>query len=134
MNVLIVDDDAAVRLLMRDVMIADGWDVFQAEDGAEAIEKLKRTTMDFFISDVYMPMMDGIRLHKAVRAMPEYGQTPFLFVSGYDNDVTRVCVRDPRIDGFYRKGRPLNELRDWIKYLTVSDKRTMPPPIRPSLT
>jgi len=130
MNVLIVDDDATFRLLMRDVMKSDGWDVFQAEDGVEAIEKLKATTMDFFISDVYMPNMDGIKLHKAVRASTGYGRIPFLFVSGYDDEHTRNCVQDPRVDGFFRKGRPLSDLRDRVANLTVPGKRPVPPSIQ----
>ena len=130
MNVLIVDDDATFRLLMRDVMKSDGWDVFQAEDGAEAIEKLKATTMDLFISDVYMPNMDGIRLHKAVRELTAYGRIPFLFVSGYDDEHTRNCVQDPRVDGFFRKGRPLSDLRDWVANLMVPGKRPVPPSIQ----
>src|SRR5512135_394175 len=84
MNVLIVDDDAQYRLLMRNILLAEGWDVFLANDGLEAMEKVKSIKMDFLISDVYMPLMDGIKFHKTVRSLPEYERVPFLFISGYD--------------------------------------------------
>ena len=128
MNVLIVDDDATYRMLIRNVLLAEEWDVFLAQDGQEAIEKLKTVRMDFLISDVYMPIMDGLKFHKAVRTLPEYDKVPFLFISGFDDELTRNCVKDPRIDGFYRKARPLTELRSLISNLTVPEKRTVPPP------
>lgn len=128
MNVLIVDDDATYRMLIRNVLLAEEWDVFLAQDGQEAIEKLKTVRMDFLISDVYMPVMDGIKFYKAVRMLPEYEKVPFLFISGYDDELTRSCVKDPRIDGFYRKARPLSELKEKIAYLTVPEKRAPLPP------
>lgn len=128
MNVLIVDDDAQYRLLMRNILLAEGWDVFLANDGLEAMEKIKSVRMDFLISDVYMPLMDGIKFHKTVRMLPEYERVPFLFISGYDDELTRNCIKDPRIERFYRKARPLTELRELITYLTVPEKRTVPPP------
>jgi len=128
MNVLIVDDDAAYRLLMRNVMLADGWDVFLAGDGVEALEKARSVKMDFLVSDVYMPLMDGIKFHREVRMLPQYEHIPFLFISGYDDELTRNCVKDPRIDGFYRKARPLTELRQSVSRLTDPDKDNAHPP------
>jgi CheY-like chemotaxis protein len=127
MTVMIVDDDAVIRMMLRDFMAGAGWDVYVAQDGGEALEKMKSVQMDFFISDVYMPVLDGIKFHRAVRAMPEYEKAPFLFVSGFDDELTRTCLKDPRIDGFFRKGRSLNELRDWVIYLTEPGKKSMPP-------
>jgi CheY-like chemotaxis protein len=127
MTVMIVDDDAVIRMMLRDFMAAAGWDVLLAQDGAEALEKMKSMKMDFFISDVYMPVMDGIRFHRSVRAMPDYAQAPFLFISGFDDELTRNCLQNPRIDGFFRKGRALAELGEWVTYLTVPGKRPLPP-------
>ncbi len=127
MTVMIVDDDAAMRMMLRDFMAGAGWDVLLAQDGAEALEKMKSMKTDFFISDVYMPVMDGIRFHRTVRAMPDYAQAPFLFISGFDDELTRNCLQDPRIDGFFRKGRSLTDLREWVTYLTSPGKRPLPP-------
>ena len=100
-----------------------------AENGEEALQKLKETTTDLVISDIYMPVMDGIKFHRTVRATPELETLPFLFVSAYDDQHTLDAVKDPRYEGFLRKARPIEELIEWINYLTTpEEKRPKSPP------
>ena len=129
MNILIVDDEPEFRMLLKLFLSGEGREVFAAESGEDALEKMEITGMDLIISDVYMPVMDGIRLHRTVRGIPGYEQVPFLFVSGYDDQYTLGAVKDPRIDGFFKKGRPMDELQDWITYLTApeEDRPKLPP-------
>lgn len=126
MNILVVDDDASHRLLMRDQLAAKGWHIFLAEDGREALEKMGRTKMDFIISDVYMPGMDGVRFHKAVRETPGYETVPFVFVSAYNDQHALGAVKNPAIEAFFSKGRPIDELTDWVMYLTTKDSKHRP--------
>jgi CheY-like chemotaxis protein len=96
-NILLVEDDEIQRLLMRNFFVEEGWTVFLAEHGKEALEKIKRDRMDLIVSDIYMPVMDGIKLHRAVRKMTEYETTPFLFVSAYDDEYTMQAIENPTI-------------------------------------
>jgi CheY-like chemotaxis protein len=129
MTILVVDDEPEYRLIMRSVLMAEGYDVVLAENGEEALEKLKETTIDLVISDIYMPVMDGIRFHRTVRATPELETLPFLFVSAYDDQHTLDAVKDPRYEGFLRKARPVEEMIEWIVYLTTpEEKRPKSPP------
>ena len=131
MNVLVVDDEPQFRLLMKSFLTAPGWNVKTAENGEEALQKLTETGVDFIICDVYMPIMDGIKLHRTVREIAGYETVPFLFVSGYDDEYTLGAIKDPRCDGFYRKGRPTQELREWINYLIAPEGlRPKTPPVR----
>ncbi len=124
MTVLIVDDEPAFRFLVRDILMADGFDVLTAENGQDALRKLSVVHPDIVVSDIYMPVMDGVNLHKSVRGNPTYATLPFLFVSGYSDEYALTSMRDPRYDGFLRKGRPPHEIKEWIKYLTTpEDKR-----------
>lgn len=129
MNILVVDDEPQFRLLLRSFLSDENTIVFMAEDGEDALEKMKTVSMDLIISDVYMPIMDGIKLHRTVREVSGYERVPFLFVSGYDDQYTLDAVKDPRIDGFFKKGRSMEELRDWVTYLIApEDKRPKMPP------
>ena len=129
MNILVVDDEATHRMLMRNYLLMEGWTVFTAEDGEEALEKMGKQKIDLIVSDVYMPIMDGIKLHRTIREIPGYERLPFLFVSAYDDEHTMDAVKDPKIDGFLKKGKPVSELKEWILYLSGSeDQRSKLPP------
>lgn len=129
MTILVVDDDEGLRLMLRTLLILEGWEVYLAEDGKEALEKMALAKMDIIISDIYMPVMDGFRLRNAVRGIPGNEALPFLFVSGYDDQYTLQAVKNPKTEGFYKKGRPVEELKEWVLYLTApEDKRPKYPP------
>jgi len=129
MKILLVDDEPQYRVLLRSILQEDGHEVLDASDGREAYVKLGRVAVDLVISDVYMPEMDGIKLHAKVRETPGMEGLPFLFVSAYDDPHTQGAVKDPRRDGFFRKGRPVSLLREWVKFLlTPYSRRTGPPP------
>jgi len=129
MTILVVDDEPEYRLIMRSVLMSEGWDVLLAENGEEGMEKLRGSKVDLVISDIYMPVMDGIKFHRTVRAEPEFEMVPFLFVSAYDDQHTLDAVKNPRVEGFLRKARPVEELIEWITYLTTpEEKRPKLPP------
>lgn len=129
MTILVVDDEPEYRLVMKNVLMTEGYQVVLAENGQDALAKLKESTVDLVISDIYMPVMDGIKFHRTVRASPEHARLPFLFVSAFDDQHTMDAVKDPRVDGFQRKARPVSELKEWIQYLLMpEDKRPMLPP------
>jgi CheY-like chemotaxis protein len=119
MTILLVDDELDYRLLIRTVLMSKGCEVLLAENGQEALEKIKGHIVDLVITDIYMPVMDGIKMSRALRALPEFEKVPILYLSGYDDQHTLDAVRDPRYEGFLRKGAPLEELVKWIDYLTA---------------
>jgi len=129
MRILVIDDQQEYRLMLRDILMSHQWDVLMASNGEEGFHRLSSDEVDLVISDIYMPVMDGIRLHKKVRATPQWATLPFLFVSGFDDEHTRNAVQDPRVDGFFRKSAPIAELVEWVTYLTTPlAKRTRVPP------
>lgn len=122
MKILVVDDDAAQRFLMKDYLSEEGWDVSVAENGEEALEEMASEKMDIVVSDVYMPVMDGVKLRKTIREIPGYEAIPFLFISAFNDEQTVDVVRDPKIEGFMQKGRPAQELKDWVLFLSTPEK------------
>ena len=136
MKILVVDDEPEYRMLMKSLLALEKWDVSLAADGEEALQQMTKANFNLIISDVYMPVMDGITLLRKVREKPEYEKLPFLFVSAYDDEYTVEVVKNPKIERFLKKGRPIDELKGCIRYLTESEDRRpkLPPTLGPKLT
>lgn len=77
-NVLIVDDVASNRKLLRVVLEAEGFHVFEADNGIEALRVLERGKTNAIISDILMPQMDGYRFCYEVRSKPRFRHLPFI--------------------------------------------------------
>ncbi|MFC5702123.1 response regulator [Cohnella faecalis] len=69
-RILIVDDAAFMRMMIRDILTKNGYEVVgEAQDGAQAIEKYKELHPDLITMDITMPEMDGITALKEIRKM-----------------------------------------------------------------
>jgi diguanylate cyclase (GGDEF)-like protein/PAS domain S-box-containing protein len=86
--VLIVDDDITARLLTREVLLNDGFDVAEAGDGAIALPMLDDLKPDIVIADVMMPVMDGFTLCEEIRRRPDGKLLPVLMITGLDDVVS----------------------------------------------
>ncbi len=69
-HILVVDDDVPIRKLLVAVLTDSGHAVSEAIHGAHALDMLAHTPVDLVISDIMMPLMDGIALCRRVKAMP----------------------------------------------------------------
>jgi len=79
---LIIDDAGLVRLYYRDILQKAGYEVEEALNGVEAIEKLLQSSVDFIIVDVNMPQMDGLSFLKVLRRQkPPLSSTPAIIAS-----------------------------------------------------
>lgn len=79
-RVLVVDDDQDIRDLVR-TSLEPAYEVVDARDGLDALEKLERAEPDFVVLDVMMPLMDGFQTCEAIRQHPRYANTTVLFLS-----------------------------------------------------
>lgn len=80
-KILAVDDSASMRQMVGFTLKKAGFDVTEAKDGSEALEIAKGNSFDAVISDVNMPIMDGITLIRELRALPAYKFTPMLMLT-----------------------------------------------------
>ncbi len=68
-NILLVDDAAFMRMMLKDILVKNGYNVIgEAENGAKALEKYKELKPSLVIMDITMPEMDGIQAAKAIKA------------------------------------------------------------------
>jgi CheY-like chemotaxis protein len=83
-RILIVDDEAFIRLYLEEVLADEGHDVMSARDGAEALRLLRTAgiTPDLILLDLMMPGMNGWEFRKAQAADPVLAGIPVVVVSG----------------------------------------------------
>ncbi|MGF0539667.1 response regulator [Agrobacterium sp. ES01] len=80
-KILITEDEDALRTFVARALRMDGHETFEAADGADGLEKLAEGQFDLLLSDIRMPVMDGIEL--AHRASAEYPDLKILLMTGY---------------------------------------------------
>ncbi|PXW98008.1 two-component system chemotaxis response regulator CheY [Sphaerotilus hippei] len=84
-NILIIDDAATVRMYHRKILSDAGWQVEEAINGLEALEKVARQPLDapfdLYVCDINMPKMDGYSFVRELRRLPQVRQTPVMMVS-----------------------------------------------------
>jgi two-component system chemotaxis response regulator CheY len=80
-RVLTVDDSRTMLDMLRAALTARGFSVVQAENGAEGLAALEREPVDVVISDINMPVMDGIAFIKSLRGKPAHAGLPVLILT-----------------------------------------------------
>lgn len=80
-TIMIVDDSASMRRVVGIALKGAGYDVIEGVDGKDALSKLTGQKVHMIISDVNMPVMDGIAFLKAVKQMPNYKFTPVIMLT-----------------------------------------------------
>src|SRR5579872_5366402 len=86
MNILVVDDIAVNRKLLRAMLDAEGHTAVEAADGVEALQILYRVKVDAVISDILMPRMDGYRLCHEIRTNERLRELPIvIYTSTYNS-------------------------------------------------
>lgn len=80
-KVLVVDDSVSMRQMVGYTLKEGGFEVLEAEHGQDALDKLKGTTVDLVITDLNMPVMDGITLIASLRKQPAMKNKPILMLT-----------------------------------------------------
>ena len=103
--ILIADDEAEIRDLLRLYLENSGYDVLEAADGLEALAILKKEHVDLAVLDVMMPRMNGLHVLKKIR---ETSNIPVLVFSAKDADSDKILGLNLGADDYLTK--PFNPL------------------------
>ncbi|OBS09877.1 response regulator [Acidihalobacter prosperus] len=85
-TVMIVDDSASLRQVVKMALTGAGYEVMEAGDGQEALTRLEGKKVQLVISDVNMPRMDGITFVKQLKQRPEYRFVPVIMLTTEGQD------------------------------------------------
>lgn len=96
-TILTLDDDIIFCEFIHDVLVHDGHSVVTAYNGEEGLFRLTRQTFDLVLTDIDMPIMDGLEFLRRARAMPCALELPFIFLTGRRRE--QVMVAGSAIEG-----------------------------------
>ena len=88
-TILTVDDSPSIRQMIKVVLGPAGHNVLEAGDGAQGLEAAKSAKPDLVITDLNMPVMNGLELIKALRKQPSLVGLPIVFLTTESNDATK---------------------------------------------
>lgn len=115
-RILIVDDEPAIRKFLRTVLTAHGYQVFEAEDGAQAISGVTAFHPDLMVLDLGLPDVDGVQVTSVVRT---WSQVPILILSVRGSEADKVAALDAGADDYLTKpfgsGELLARLRSALR-------------------
>jgi DNA-binding response OmpR family regulator len=126
-QILLVEDDRAIRTVLQDALRHDGHEVTAAADGDEALAMLRERTFDLLILDLLLPGPSGLDVLQAVRSRDL--RTPVLLLTARSSEGDKVLGLELGADDYVTKPFSLRELRDRVKALL---RRAEPPATRPT--
>lgn len=103
-KIMIVDDDARIRDLLRRYLAQEGFEVLLAEDGKSLTRILLRETVDLIVLDLMMPGEDGLSICRRLRAANDH--TPIIMLTAKGEDVDRIVGLEVGADDYL--GKPFN--------------------------
>jgi two-component system chemotaxis response regulator CheY len=116
-NVLIVDDSKSMRKVLKKVLTVSGFRVgecLEAGNGKEALDLLANNWIDLVLSDIHMPVMDGIELMRRLNADKSYEDLPVVYVTTESNEARLQEVMTMGARGYIRKPFKPEEIRSLL--------------------
>ncbi|SFT18915.1 response regulator transcription factor [Sphingobacterium wenxiniae] len=102
-KILVVDDEQDIVELIVYHLTKEGYQVYQAQHGKEAIEVAKEVNPDLVILDVMMPVMDGIETCRLMRSMPEFKHTFMVFLTARSEEYSEIAGFNVGADDYIAK-------------------------------
>lgn len=114
-RILAVDDSATVRQMLSFTLRGAGYEVVEAEDGQDGLEKARAQQIHLVLTDQNMPRMDGLTLVRSLRAMPAYRSAPILMLTTESGDSMKAEGRAAGATGWMVKPFDPQRLIDVVK-------------------
>jgi two-component system chemotaxis response regulator CheY len=102
-TILAVDDSGSLRQMVAFSLKAAGYDVVQAVDGQDGLNKAKEKTVDLVLTDQNMPIMDGLTLITNLRTLSSYQKVPILMLTTESSDEMKAKGRAAGANGWLVK-------------------------------
>lgn len=113
-TILVVDDADFIRRLVSIILTLEGYTVLEAGNGKEALDILAKTWVDMIITDLNMPVMDGLELVSAMRSEPAYKHIPVVMLTSEFLEFRKQQAFEAGINEWVPKPYITKKLRDVV--------------------
>jgi DNA-binding NtrC family response regulator len=107
-HILVVDDEAGIRHLLRSVLVEEQYEVTTAGTTLDALNKLQDAPFDLAIVDLMLPDIDGLQLAEAIRMLDP--RTPVILITAYGSPSFELMAEHPAIFHYLHKPFSLDRL------------------------
>ncbi len=114
-KILTVDDSASIRQMVKITLSNAGYEVVEAGNGAEGLSKVQGAALDMIVTDLNMPVMDGLALIREVRKLPAYRGVPILFVTTESDEAMKKEAKAAGATGWITKPFRQDQLVTLVK-------------------
>jgi len=114
-QILIVDDSPVVLAMLEDALVGMGYAVTAASNGRDGLKQLETSKFDLIITDLSMPVMDGIAFVKAAKLLPSCKFVPVVFLSSEEDTEKISEAKKAGASTFLRKPFKENQLATILK-------------------
>ena len=121
MNVLVVDDEELIRKVIKEYLLLEKFNVYEAINGINAIEVCKNNNIDLVIMDIMMPKMDG---YTACKEIKKFSEASFIMLSARSEEYDKLIGFDLGIDDYVTKPFSPKELVARVKAITKRNKQS----------
>lgn len=102
-TILCVDNSASIRQMVKLTLSAAGYQIVQANDGAEGLVKAKEATVSLVVTDLNMPVMNGLGLIRELRKLPAYKGVPIILLTTESDPVMKQEAKTAGATGWITK-------------------------------
>lgn len=117
-KIIVADDEPIVRQVIKRVLQSEGYDVIEAENGEEAVKRVKEEKPALLILDVRMPVMDGMKACRVIRQLDEpVRNVPIIILTAVDTILGRRLSAELGVEVYLTKPISPRELRNRVREL-----------------
>jgi two-component system alkaline phosphatase synthesis response regulator PhoP len=102
-KVLIADDEPDILEILKYNLAHEGYEVFTAKDGDDALEKAKRFLPDLIVLDMMMPRKTGVEVCQLLRSQPAFRETLIIFLTAVNDETTQIKGLETGADDYLNK-------------------------------
>ncbi len=121
-RILVAEDDAPSRELVRDILELEGYEVIEAADGGEALMKIKELDLDLVLLDIRMPVLGGFAVLEQLRREPKLSNLRVIALTAYGMDDDRARMFAAGFDAHASKPVDATKLKAQIKSFLDAQK------------